>query len=160
MADGWVSTDAGRHLAGRAKTSTTPEVQLRRALHALGARFRLQVRLAPGCTPDVVLPRRKLAVFVDGCFWHGCPEHGRRTPWTGPNAARWADKMARNRERDERSTALAVGLGWTVVRVWEHEVTADPVAAAMRVLSAGRPADTDVGGRALDASTDTPRGSS
>lgn len=139
-ADAWVSTGAGRHLAGRRKTDTEPELALRRALHAADFRFRLHPRVAPGCTPDLVLPRHHVAVFVDGCFWHGCPEHGRRTPWTGPNAALWADKLARNAERDRRSTALAEAAGWTVVRVWEHEVTNDVEAAVARVRAASRAA--------------------
>src|SRR3954469_12787159 len=115
VAEKWVSTAAGRHLAGRRKESTAPEVALRKALHAAGARFRLHRELAKGCTPDIVLPGRGIAVFVDGCFWHGCPKHGRKTPWTGPNARLWFDKMQRNGERDLRSTALAEGLGWVPV---------------------------------------------
>lgn len=137
-ATGWVSTEAGRHLRARKRRDTGPEVVLRQALHAIGARFRVQRRLARGCTPDVVLPRRGLAVFVDGCFWHGCPQHG-RTQWHGPNAPLWEEKMARNRARDERSTALAQSFGWTVVRVWECEVRDDPGAAARQVLDAEVP---------------------
>jgi DNA mismatch endonuclease, patch repair protein len=136
--EGWVSTEAGRHLRGRSRRDTSPEVALRRALHAMGARFRVQRRLAPGCTPDVVLPRRGLAVFVDGCFWHGCPVHG-RTEWSGPNAWLWAEKMQRNRARDSASTGKAQSLGWTVVRVWECEVRADAASAAQRVLDAECP---------------------
>lgn len=131
----WVSTPKGGHLAGRVKQHTKPEVALRRALHALGARFRLHPRLAKGCTPDIVLPRRRLAVFVDGCWWHSCPEHGRRTPFTGPNAELWAEKMRRNKERDLTATELAESLGWTVIRVWECEVTRDPREAAAKVLN-------------------------
>ena len=63
-----------------------------------------------------------MAVFVDGCFWHGCPEHGRKNAWTGPNAELWADKMRRNAERDERSSMLAKEQAWNVVRVWECQV--------------------------------------
>ncbi|WP_454042951.1 very short patch repair endonuclease [Cellulosimicrobium sp. Marseille-Q8652] len=136
----WTSTVAGRHLGGRAKTSTAPEVALRRALHAAGFRFRLHPAVAKGCTPDLVLPRHRVAVFVDGCFWHGCPKHGRRTPWTGPNAGLWAQKMARNRERDARSTRLARDAGWTVVRVWEHEVTGDVAAVVATVAAASNSA--------------------
>lgn len=132
--NGWVSTAKGAHLRGRVKQHTKPEVVLRRALHATGARFRLHPRLAKGCTPDLVLPRRRLAVFVDGCWWHSCPRHGRKTPFTGPNAELWAAKMARNKQRDHMATELAEALGWTVVRVWECEVTADADAAARRVL--------------------------
>jgi DNA mismatch endonuclease, patch repair protein len=106
-------------------------------LHAAGLRFRLHRKLAVGCTPDFVLPRYQIAVFVDGCFWHACPEHGRST-WSGPNAELWQAKMNRNMERDRRSTSIARTLGWRVIRVWEHEVVADPSKAAMRVLSAAR----------------------
>lgn len=134
MGDTWVPTSRGRHLAGRSKVNTAPEVALRRAVHALGGRFRLHPRLAKGCTPDFVLPRRRVAVFVDGCWWHSCPEHGRKTPFTGPNAALWTNKMVRNQERDVRSTVLAEQLGWSVVRIWEHEIREDAAAVAQRVL--------------------------
>jgi DNA mismatch endonuclease (patch repair protein) len=132
--ESWTSTREGRHLAGRHRVNTGPELLLRRALHAAGGRFRLHRRLASRCTPDLVLPGRRLAVFVDGCWWHSCPVHGRKTPFTGPNAALWEAKMSRNRERDACATETAEGLGWTVVRVWECEVNADPQAAARRVL--------------------------
>jgi DNA mismatch endonuclease, patch repair protein len=130
VAQSWVSTERGGHLAGRRKVNTAPEVLLRKAVHAAGGRFRLHRQIAKGCTPDFVLPGRRVAVFVDGCFWHGCPQHGRKTPWTGPNAELWADKMRRNHERDLRSTRLAQDQGWTVVRVWECQVRlgADDVA--------------------------------
>jgi DNA mismatch endonuclease (patch repair protein) len=135
---GWISTSDGRHLAGRRKTSTEPEVLLRKALHAAGARFRLNRQLAKGCTPDMVLPGWRIAVFVDGDYWHSCPVHGRHTPFTGPNAQLWQEKMQRNKERDERSTAIAQELGWTVARVWECSVRADPDGVARAVL-AGQP---------------------
>jgi DNA mismatch endonuclease (patch repair protein) len=109
---------------------------LRKALHAQGARFRLNVRLTAGCTPDILMPRRRLAVFVDGCYWHSCPKHGRKKPWTGPNAALWEEKMRRNRERDLRATALAEERGWKVVRIWECEVRKSPHDAAAAVLAA------------------------
>lgn len=131
---GWVSTRQGRHLRRRRKTDTEPEVLLRKALHAAGARFRLQRRLAPGCTPDLVLPGRRIAVFVDGDYWHSCPAHGRTAPFTGPNAALWEVKMRRNKERDRRSTEIAQQLGWNVVRLWECSIRADPGEAAQAVL--------------------------
>lgn len=134
MAENWVSTQAGRHLSRRRKTSTQPEVLLRKALHAAGGRFRLHRTLAKGCTPDIIFPGRHLAVFVDGCFWHGCPTHGRKTPWTGPNASLWQEKMRRNKARDERSTKLAEEAGWRVERVWECEIQEDPTAVAKRLL--------------------------
>jgi DNA mismatch endonuclease (patch repair protein) len=130
----WTSTPEGRHLAQRKKVHTEPELLLRKALHAAGARFRLHRHLAQGCTPDLVLPRHRIAVFVDGDYWHSCPVHGRRRPFTGPNAALWEQKMQRNRERDARSTAIAENLGWHVVRLWECSVRANPHAAAQAVL--------------------------
>jgi DNA mismatch endonuclease, patch repair protein len=131
----WVSTDAGRHLRRRRKTDTAPELALRQALHALGVRFRLHRQLAPGCTPDIVLPARRIAIFVDGCWWHSCPKHGRTRPFTGPNAAAWEAKMRRNRERDLRSTQLANAQGWTAVRVWECAINDDPVTCAGKILA-------------------------
>lgn len=131
----WVSTAAGQHLAGRRKRDTVPEIVLRRELHARGSRFRLQRRLGPRCTADVVLPRHRLAIFIDGCFWHGCPQHGRRLPWTGPNAQLWEEKLARTASRDVAATRLAQEQGWTVVRVWECAVAADPTGVAEQVLA-------------------------
>ncbi|WP_345501423.1 very short patch repair endonuclease [Pedococcus ginsenosidimutans] len=138
-----MSTSAGKHLAGRRKANTSPEVELRKAVHAAGGRFRLHPRVARGCTPDFVLPGRKVAVFVDGCFWHGCPVHGRKKPWTGPNAELWAQKMRRNAERDERATQLAEEHGWHVFRVWECEVQRDPAAVSASILG-GFPRDPTV----------------
>lgn len=131
---GWVSTTEGSHLRHRRKVNTEPELLLRKALHAAGARFRLHRRLAPGCTPDIVFPVRRLAVFVDGDYWHSCPRHGRQIPFTGQNAALWEQKMRHNKERDQRSTALAEALGWQVVRLWECSIRADPGQAAAAVL--------------------------
>lgn len=112
---------------------------LRRALHAAGARFRLHRRIAQGCTPDLVLPSRRLAVFVDGDYWHGCPIHFPNRSPAGPNAALWLQKFGAVRERDVRSTLLAEEAGWIVVRLWECEVREDAQQAAMRVLSAAPP---------------------
>lgn len=137
MGESWVSTAAGRHLRSRSKVDTEPEIMLRRALHAAGARFRLHRRIAHRCTPDIVLPGRRLAVFVDGDYWHSCPVHGRRTHFSGPNATLWTAKMERNRQRCLEATAHAQGAGWTVVRMWECAIRADPAAAAVAVL-AGR----------------------
>ena len=80
------------------RADTTPEIQLRRELHRRGVRFRLHRRDLPGC-PDIVVVKLRLVIFVDGCFWHGCPEHS-----VAPkaNAKWWADKIAGNRERDAR----------------------------------------------------------
>jgi DNA mismatch endonuclease (patch repair protein) len=131
----WVSTAAGRHLRGRPKTGTRPEVELRRALRRLGVGYRVQHKIARGCTPDISLLGARIAVFVDGCFWHGCPEHG-TTSFRGPNADLWVEKLAHNRDRDIRSTQLARAAGWQVVRLWECEVlsAADELGVRLRQL--------------------------
>ena len=130
----WVSTEAGRHLRGRRTSSTEPEVRLRSAVHRLGLRFRLHVRVARHCTPDFVLPRWGVAVFVDGCFWHGCPRHP--PTFRGPNAGLWERKLAANRARDVRAVNAAQAAGWTVVRMWECEIRQDVDAAAQKVKDA------------------------
>ncbi len=108
---------------------TKPELALRRAVHALGLRYRVSIRPLPTIrrTADLVFSRAKVAVFLDGCFWHGCSEHHTKSV---TNAAYWADKVERNRARDADTDLLLAAAGWSVIRVWEHE---DPEAAAKRV---------------------------
>ncbi len=107
---------------------TKPELLLRRALWHRGFRYRVRTNL-PG-KPDVVFSRLKIVIFVDGCFWHRCPEHGAK-PKT--NASFWSDKLKRNKVRDAEVTALLEAEGWTVVRIWEHEIKQDLAAALARV---------------------------
>lgn len=133
--EGWVPTERSGHLRNRKSRNTSPELRLRSAVHAEGARLRLHRKLAKGCTPDFVLPGRRIAVFVDGCWWHSCPHHGRKVPFTGPNAKLWEQKMLNNKERDLRSTRLARELGWKVFRVRECEIDSSPAKAAERILS-------------------------
>lgn len=97
---------------------TEPEILLRKELWNDGLRYRLHRRVA-GTTPDVVFVGPKVAVFVDGCFWHGCPDH-----YTAPrhNAEFWATKLEKNQNRDERDNRRLEDSGWTVIRVWECEV--------------------------------------
>ena len=116
----------------QASRVTTPELLLRRRLHAQGLRYRVHRRPLPELrrTADVVFSRARVAVFVDGCFWHGCPKHG-TAPKT--NADWWAVKLARNVERDAETDVLLADAGWSVVRVWEHE---EPEAATARVRDA------------------------
>jgi DNA mismatch endonuclease (patch repair protein) len=116
-------------MSGLARQDTAPELGLRRALHALGLRYRLQVRV-PGNNRrriDIAFTRARVAVFVDGCYWHGCPDHGTR-----PKANRewWDWKIARNKARDADTNLLLTSQGWMVVRVWEHD---DPSTAADRI---------------------------
>jgi len=97
---------------------TQPEVALRRALWAEGRRYRLHAA-APVGRPDIVFPSRRVAVFIDGCQWHGCPSH-----YVAPRSSVefWAAKLSENTSRDRRQTLELEALGWTVLRVWEHEV--------------------------------------
>lgn len=97
---------------------TTPELRLRAILWAAGLRYRLRPRL-PG-TPDIAFLGPRVAVFVDGCFWHGCPEHY-RAPATNPGY--WAEKLRRNRNRDVDVDEKLSRLGWRVLRIWEHDVS-------------------------------------
>ena len=106
--------------------NSTPEIRLRRSLHALGLRYRLHRKELPG-KPDIALGPSKIAVFVDGCYWHNCPEHG-----TIPknNHEWWKEKFQRNRERDNRKDAQLKEMGWLPIHVWEHE---DPDTAARNI---------------------------
>lgn len=125
------------------KHDTRPELAVRRLLYARGRRYRVApyLRLAAGISvrPDVVFLRQRVVVFIDGCFWHGCPEHG-TTPRV--NADYWGPKIARNRFRDERNTAALEAEGWFVVRAWEHEPAEDVIDRVERALkeALGRPA--------------------
>jgi DNA mismatch endonuclease (patch repair protein) len=109
-------------------------MRLRSALFALGLRYRVDypIRVAAGVRPirpDIVFTRARIAIFVDGCFWHSCPKHG-----TAPvrNSRYWTVKLARNQARDRRYDALLKNSDWTVLRFWEHE---DPADAAQHIAS-------------------------
>jgi DNA mismatch endonuclease (patch repair protein) len=117
------------------RRDTGPELRLRSALHALGLRFRVDRRpeIAIACRADVVFSRRRVAVFVDGCFWHGCPTHY-VVPST--NRAYWTAKIEGNRRRDSAMAVALEAAGWRVVRVWEHEVPADAADAIAGLVRA------------------------
>jgi DNA mismatch endonuclease (patch repair protein) len=132
-----------RSMQANRRVDTGPERRLRSALHRRGLRFRKDRRIdADGVRvrADVVFPRQRVAVFVDGCFWHCCPAHA-----TQPRAheSYWAAKLRGNVERDRRVDAALERAAWTVIRVWEHEQSED---AAGRVEAIIRPPST-VGGR-------------
>ena len=114
------SPEVSRRMALVRTRDTDPEIALRRLLHRRGLRYRLDVRPLPTLRrrADIVFPRDRVAVFVDGCFWHGCPRH---PSWPKTNAMWWREKIERNRERDRETSARLRAAGWTVVRVWEHE---------------------------------------
>jgi DNA mismatch endonuclease, patch repair protein len=111
-------------MQGNRKTDTRPELTVRRALHAAGLRYRVNHAVTVQgvrVRPDVVFSWRKVAVFIDGCFWHGCPTH---VTQPRANSDYWQQKLQRNRVRDNRTDALLRQAGWIVVRVWEHESSA------------------------------------
>lgn len=116
-------------MRGNQRRDTRPELALRSALHARGMRYRVDLPIRPATgarpiRPDIVFTRAKIAVFVDGCFWHGCPDHGTKPT---RNADYWTAKLERNIERDRRNNALLEEAGWTVIRIWEHEASHDAV---------------------------------
>lgn len=107
-------------MSANRRTNTKPELALRSALHGRGYRFRKDLRVeVPGVKvrPDIVFTRLRVAVFVDGCFWHACPEHGRAPTH---NEWYWSPKLQRNVARDEKVTESLESAGWRVIRVWEH----------------------------------------
>ncbi|MDA8210194.1 MAG: very short patch repair endonuclease [Actinomycetota bacterium] len=107
---------------------TAPEIRLRKALWASGLRYRVHPKL-PG-RPDIAFPRAKVAVFVDGCFWHSCPLHGKRPK---SNTDYWQPKLERNRVRDCRVDRALADIGWISIRVWEHEVVGEVDSSVARI---------------------------
>ncbi|MFF3978531.1 very short patch repair endonuclease [Streptomyces sp. NPDC001828] len=131
----WASSPAVRaSMRGNRNKDTKPELRLRSLLHKQGLRYRVASRPLPELrrTADVVFSKARVAVFVDGCYWHGCPEHLRPS---SVNVEFWREKIASNQARDLETDRLLQDAGWTVVRVWEHE---DPDTAAARVISTVR----------------------
>ncbi|MDC7120266.1 very short patch repair endonuclease [Cellulomonas fimi] len=130
-------TTAGRSRNMRAirRSNTKPELAVRRLLHAAGYRYRVDLRLdLPGARvrPDIVFTRRKVAVFIDSCFFHCCPIHG-RVP--AANTGYWQPKLGRNVERDRLADEALRAAGWTVVRAWSHELPDDVVERVVAVLA-------------------------
>lgn len=129
-------------MRGNRGTDTKPEVRLRSALHRRGLRFRKGVRPVAKvrCRADIVFSAARIAVFVDGCFWHRCPLHG-----TSPraNSRYWNAKLDGNVARDRKNDYALRAAGWTVIRVWEHEsvtAAADQIERAVRAASGRRAA--------------------
>lgn len=122
------------HMSRVGGKHSSSERAFRSALHAVGLRFRLHRRIE-GIAVDIVLPGARVAVFIDGCFWHGCPEHA-----TFPKTNRdyWLPKLAENRKRDRRQTARLRAAGWRVFRVWEHQCLPPPARVADRIVEACR----------------------
>ncbi|WP_434447609.1 very short patch repair endonuclease [Lentzea sp. E54] len=127
------STDDTRARMSRQRSrDTSAEMLLRRELHRVGLRYRVHRRPLPNVRreADVVFGPAKVAVFVDGCFWHGCPEHA---TWPKRNSDFWRTKIEKNRSRDAETDRLLAEAGWMSLRVWEHE---DAVTAATRIHAA------------------------
>ena len=132
------SPNASRRMARVRQKGTDAEVALRREMYRIGLRYRIdyEVLRRPRRVADVAFPGRKIAVFVDGCFWHGCPEHG---TWPKQNSAFWRQKIEANRQRDADTNDRLRSLGWTVLRFWSHE---SPVMAAKAVARVVAKADS------------------
>jgi DNA mismatch endonuclease (patch repair protein) len=123
------------------RTDTKPELALRHALHRLGYRYRKDYRLdldsGRRVRPDIAFTARKVAVFVDGCFWHACPEHGSKPR---ANEWYWGPKLIKNVERDRVNDAALILAGWTVIRLWEHVPIDEAVTTVITALTATGPA--------------------
>ncbi|MFF2634392.1 very short patch repair endonuclease [Microbacterium sp. NPDC058021] len=135
MADSWASSEGTRKsMLANKRRDTSTEIAVRRELHARGLRYRVDFAPLPGLRrrADVVFTRARVAVFIDGCFWHGCPIHG-----TAPkrNADYWGPKLAANVARDQDTDRRLADAGWRVLRFWEHEA---PSAVADRAEHAVR----------------------
>lgn len=128
------SPETSRRMAKVRQTGTDAEVALRREMYRLGLRYRVdyEVLRKPRRVADVAFPGRRIAIFVDGCFWHGCPEHA---TWPKRNAEFWRQKIEANRQRDEDTSERLRSAGWTVLRFWSHESPTDAAKAIARVVA-------------------------
>ncbi|WP_427890526.1 very short patch repair endonuclease [Kribbella sp. GL6] len=134
------SPEVRASMRGNRPRDTSPELRIRRLLHGRGLRYRVSARPLPDVprTADIVFTRAKVAVFIDGCYWHGCAEHYRAA---SRNSQFWREKIEGNKRRDRDTNRLLADAGWTVIRRWEHddaEVVADEVIAAVNQRPARR----------------------
>lgn len=130
-------TTAGRsrNMAAIRRRDTKPEVRLRSALHRLGYRFRKDHPIRVDgklIRPDIAFTKRRVAVFIDGCFWHCCPAHGRKP---NVNGEYWSPKLEGNVRRDHDQTVALTSAGWTVMRFWEHEEQGEIIDAITHALA-------------------------
>ncbi|MFC8963015.1 very short patch repair endonuclease [Streptomyces sp. NBC_01281] len=116
---------------------TAPEIAVRRLLHASGLRYRVNVPVPglPRRTIDIVFGKAKIAIFMDGCFWHGCPEHATQPK---ANAEWWRSKLDKNMARDRETTGHLIDAGWVVLRFWEHEAGATVASRIKEALAERR----------------------
>lgn len=126
---------ASASMRSNRRRDTGPELALRKLLHAQGLRYRVDAPIRTErrlVRPDVVFTRRRLAVFVDGCFWHQCPLHGTRPK---DPTGYWLPKLQRNVERDLQTTEALRHDGWAVLRIWEHVPAAEAAALVTECLA-------------------------
>lgn len=118
-------------MQGNRRRDTAPELAVRRLLHAAGCRYRVDVQPVPTIRrrADIVFTRQRLAVFIDGCYWHGCRDHG---VMPSTNREYWSSKVAANRARDLDTNARLLDAGWHAVRYWEHELAEEVAADVLR----------------------------
>ena len=131
----WASTPGVRRsILANKRRDTGPELAIRSSLHALGLRYRVDFPPVRGLRrrADIAFTRRRIAIFIDGCFWHGCPLHA---TYPKRNSDYWLPKLRRNIERDRETDEQLSVAGWIVLRIWEHE---DPLVAARRIEQAVR----------------------
>ncbi|WP_315967834.1 very short patch repair endonuclease [Planotetraspora sp. A-T 1434] len=153
VADSWASTSATRKsMQANRSRDTAPELALRRAVHALGLRYRVCARPIPEVrrTADMVFTRAKVCVELRGCYWHGCEQHHRLPK---ANQGYWQEKLEKNRRRDAALEDILAAAGWTLIVVWEHE---DPHGAALRVEQVVRSKRMGTDRRRRAMSTDVP----
>lgn len=139
------SPETSRRMAKIRQKGTDAEIALRRELYRRGLRYRVdyEVMKKPRRVADVAFPALKIAIFVDGCFWHGCPVHA---TWPKQNAEFWREKIKANRLRDADTNLRLSDMGWTVLRFWEHEPpieAVETIAQTVVMAKAGRRASTD-----------------
>jgi DNA mismatch endonuclease, patch repair protein len=134
----WASSAANRRsMLGNRSRDTAPELALRRLVHAAGLRYRVAAKPLPGMrrTADLLFGPTHVAVFVDGCFWHGCPEHF-VPPKTNPDY--WREKIGRNVQRDRDTDSRLEEAGWLVLRFWEHQPVESCAESVVQAVSARR----------------------
>lgn len=137
------TTTRSANMRANRRRDTKPELAVRQLLHARGLRYRCDYRVRAAdrwVRPDIVFTRHRIAVFIDGCFWHSCPDH---SAVPSVNRDYWKPKLRRNQERDSENTDALAHAGWTVIRAWEHEsppVVADTVHSMVLAATASHDA--------------------
>lgn len=131
------SSEASRRMTQVRQKGTGAEIALRRELYQRGLRYRVdfEVLKKPRRVADIAFPGLMIAIFVDGCFWHGCPEHA---TWPKQNSEFWRQKIETNRARDTDTNERLRSIGWTVLRFWEHEPPTDAADIVVQTVAMGR----------------------